>query len=140
MKNNVNNTKITWFNVNAISNIIITTINTSFGTVIPYSTYDIIDSLNIRNNGSGAPSSDIYAKFITNIGRDYGLMSGSEIINASYFELNNTAFNTDGSNVTILLNDTLVAGFNGNISARLNVPAWQTQGDYNGTIRLSWIV
>ena len=126
--------------VGDISNIIITSSNTSFGLCVAGTSCTLIEeSLRVRNEGNIPPSSNMTGVFITNNATTYGLnASATDWMPGDNFALNGVAFSNDGINVTVATNTTLISGYDLYWNATLNIPTGQASGNYEGTIRLSW--
>jgi len=115
----------------------------AFGNVNAGSDFDDnvkTNSITCQNVGNAAAS--VAAKFTSSVTADtapYGLVSGSELISASNFQLGDTNFNTlnnDGSDVT--LTDGVPAASIVTYDAKLQVPSGQAAGSYSGTVQLTF--
>ena len=127
--------------VGNVSNIIITTNDTSFDScVVGASCNPIDESLRVENLGNVIPSSHITGVFLTNNVTYYGLnlTVGANNIPGNNFALNGVSFTNSASTVVVEQNSTLTPGYDQYWNATLDIPAGQAEGSYSGTIRLSW--
>ena len=127
--------------VQGVSNIVITELDTAFGTCVPGSSCtQITDSLNVQNQGNTAPTAGLNGTFLSTNGTIYGLnlTTGADCIAGDNFDLNGVTFTDDGTAVQVIAAGSLTAGYDANWTADLSVPAGQASGSYSGTIRLTW--
>lgn len=122
-------------------NTFIQTSNGNFGTILVGESKTITGSVTLNNTGDVNATVD--AKFSTNVSSVYGLVDGSNVLNATNFALNETSvtrtwtdLNNTGADVRIgkaLPNSVLTV-----LDAKLLVPAAQPAGAYSGTVVLTF--
>lgn len=122
-------------------NTFIQTSNGNFGTILVGESKTITGSVTLNNTGDVNATVD--AKFSTNVSSVYGLVDGSNVLNATNFALNETSvtrtwtdLNNTGADVRIgkaLPNSVLTV-----LDARLSVPSAQPGGTYSGTVVLTF--
>lgn len=119
------------------ANVAVTQNNVSFGNINKGGTAEIIASLNLTNTGD-APAS-IEAEFITSSGVTYGLINATNVIGGSNFSIgpngNETALDNGDISTSI---STLAPGDTVDYNAILYVPVAQVEGDYLGTVQITW--
>ena len=128
--------------VSGTSNVIITTLSSSFAACIPGNNCTTIsDSLNIRNTGNEDPTTGINASFMTNVtASTYGLNVSTNYIAGGNFTLNATHLKSTNNSVEIIVNSSIPSSSDFNISATLYIPSGQAAGTYKGVVLLSWTV
>ena len=122
------------------SNIVVAQMNTAFGDLLAGASNELSPSLNLTNSGGAA--ADVDAKFTTNVGGLFGLVSGTDVIGGSNFEIgtdgNEAALNDVGSDTALGPNNQVPAGSSVNYDAILTVPGSQAVGSYTGNVRLTF--
>lgn len=128
------------------SNIQVYNDTLDFGTCVPDADCTgIASSLHVVNSGNQEPTTGLNATFMTQdtINSAFGLVNASVAdsiaINASYFQLNNTPLNTDGTPVEIGINSSFPALSNITLPADLTIPAGQPAGFYYGIVNITWL-
>jgi len=119
------------------ANVVVTQNDVSFGNINKGGTAEIIASLNLTNTGD-APAS-IEAKFITSSGATYGLINATNVIGGSNFSIGPDEGEiplSDGDISTSI--STLAPGATVDYDAILYVPTAQVEGDYLGTVQITW--
>jgi len=118
-------------------NVVLTQKNVSFGGITKGSMREILVSLTLQNTGTAA--ADIDAMFITHSGAIYGLTNATNVIGGSNFSIgiNGDEKPLSDANVQTSIS-TLAAGDTVDYDAILLVPADQVEGDYGGTVQLTW--
>ena len=115
-------------------NTVIQSSNGAFCSIPPGSSATISPSVVLNNTGDAAAK--VEARFTTNVSGLFGMLSGSNVLNASKFEIGPTgslvALNDDGIDVQVA---TAPVGIT-NLDAKLSVPALQAPGEYSGTVIL----
>ena len=125
--------------ITGASNIVITAMDINFDSCLPGGNCgEIMESIRMENRGNQAPGSGIDGNFTTNVSTNYGLNYTTNIINASNFQLNNTAFYTNATAREIVAAASMGAAANITVNAELAIPSGQTAGAYKGTILLTW--
>jgi len=121
-------------------NTFVVATNGSFGTILVGQSKIINNSVTLNN--SGDVNATVDARFNDNLFGVYGLVSGSNLLNASNFDLgtasigNWTALNNTGTDVRVAI----APGY-GTITildAMLYVPPSQPGGSYTGTVVLTF--
>ncbi len=114
--------------------------NFSFGTILVGQSKIINNSVTLNNTGDVNATVD--AKFNDSMCGVYGLVSGSNVLNATNFNLRKapsgswTALNNSGADVRVAI----ASGYGAItiLDARLYVPSGQPAGAYNGTVVLTF--
>jgi hypothetical protein len=118
-------------------NVVVTRNNVSFGNITRGGTREILASLTLQNTGTA--SANIQAKFINSSGATYGLVNASNVIGGSNFSIGPNTYETALSNGNFQTAiSTLAPGATVNYDAILHVPIAQTQGNYAGTVEITW--
>ena len=119
------------------ANVVVTQNDVSFGNINKGGTAEILTSLTLTNTGD-APAS-IEAKFITSSGATYGLINATNVIGGSNFSIGpdegETALKNGNTSTSI---STLAPGATVDYDAILYVPTAQVEGDYLGTVQITW--
>lgn len=121
-----------------VPNVVVTQNNVSFGNISKGGTREIIASLTLTNTGTAA--ANIVATFTTSSGTVYGLTNATiNVIGGSNFSVGPNLGEKPLSNANIpTAISTLAAGATVSYDAILLVPADQVEGDYAGTVQLTW--
>ncbi len=121
-----------------VPDVSVTQNNVSFGNITRGGTREIIASLTLNNTGTAAAS--IVAKFINSSGATYGLTNATiNVIGGSNFSIGLNGSEqklSDADALTFI--STLAAGDTVSYDAILIVPADQVEGDYAGTVQITW--
>lgn len=119
------------------ANVVVTQNDVSFGNINKGDTAEILTSLTLENTGD-APAS-IEAKFITSSGATYGLINATNVIGGSNFSIGPDGSETalDNGDISTSIS-TLAPGATVDYDAILYVPAAQVDGDYLGTVQITW--
>jgi hypothetical protein len=98
------------------------------------------NSITCQNVGNAAAS--VAAKFTSSVTAStapYGLVSGTDVIGGSNFQLGNSTFNTlNDAGTDVTLTDGVPAASTVTYDAKLQVPSGQTAGVYGGTVQLTF--
>jgi hypothetical protein len=98
------------------------------------------NSITCQNVGNAAAS--VTAKFTSSVTAStapYGLVSGTDVIGGSNFQLGNSTFNTlNDAGTDVTLTDGVPAASTVTYDAKLQVPSGQTAGVYGGTVQLTF--
>ena len=126
--------------ISNVSNLIVTTISSSFATCVPGNNCTSIDnSINVRNTGNKAPATGINASFMTNVtASTYGLNFSTNYIAGGNFTLNATHLRSTNNSVEIVANGSIGSDTNISMAATLYIPSFQVAGTYKGVVLLSW--
>lgn len=122
------------------SDVIVTPVNTAFGDLLAGTSKEITGSLTLANNGGAA--ADVDAKFTSNASTTYGLVSGTNVMGGSNFQVgtngNETALLDTFTDVSLGVNNQVPASGSASYDAILDVPAGQAVGSYAGTVQLTF--
>ena len=124
-------------------NTVLTIVNgTAFGNVeSPSTNNQINDTFKLNNNGNKA--AEVKAKFTSDVGGIYGLVSGTDVIGGSNFSLQadgggtKDALNNAGTDVTLSY-QVPADGNDHAYDAWLDVPAMTPDGTYNGNVQITF--
>jgi hypothetical protein len=98
------------------------------------------NSITCQNVGNAAAS--VAAKFTSSVTAStapYGLVSGTDVIGGSNFQLGDSTFNTlNDAGTDVTLTDGVPAASTVTYDAKLQVPSGQTAGVYGGTVQLTF--
>jgi hypothetical protein len=118
-------------------NVVVTQNNVSFGGITKGGTREILVSLTLTNTGTAA--ADIEAKFITHSGAIYGLTNATNVIGGSNFSIGINGSERQLSDLDVQTPiSTLDYNATVDYDAILLVPADQVEGDYAGTVQITW--
>jgi hypothetical protein len=108
----------------------------AFGSIARGGSSSITSSVVLSNIGDG--SAKVEARFADSVSPTFGLISGTNVLPASNFQLGPTgslvSLNNDGTNVQVA---TAAVGIT-NLDARLSVPTLQPAGAYTGSVILTF--
>ena len=129
-------------NVGPGQNTLLGVLGGDFGAVVSPSTGNHIDDT-FKLNNTGNINATVKAKFTTNVSTTYGLVNSTNVIGGSNFSLRadddsiNTTLSDAGNDVTLSY-EVPADGAWHNYDAWLDVPASMPDGEYAGTVRLTF--